>query len=139
MKSLSEGASEVVPLIIANIMTTSQIILTVSLVVAALGVIIEQTSNRRRRAFVNDYGNRPRACYKNLRLMGGFKYKAGTVYYYCLCLGPFVFAPLGCYESPSKRTCDISSAQKGDAWEICALYFRWGWIVALVVLLNMAA
>lgn len=71
--------------------------------------------------------------------MGGFKYKAGTVYYHCLCLGPFVFVPLGCYESSSKRTRDISSALKGDVWEICALYSRWGWLVALVVLLNMAA
>lgn len=120
-------------------MTSSQIILTVSLVAAALGLIIELTSNRRKRAFGNDLCNRPQACYRNLRLMGGFKYKAGTVYHHCLCLGPFVFVSLGCYESSSKRTRDISSALKGDVWEICALYSRWGWLVALVVLLNMAA
>ena len=113
-------------------MTTAQIILIVSLVVASLGLIIELTSNRRKRAWVKDLGNRPETWYKNLRLMGGFKYKAGTIYYQCLCLGPFVFAPLECYVSNSRDIKDIISVQNGNVWEICALYFRWGWLVALV-------
>ncbi len=118
-------------------MTTSQIILIASLVVAALGLIIELTSNRRERTFVRDLGKRPQACYKNLRLMGRFKYKGGTIYYYCLCIGPLIIAPLGCYVSSSKKAGDVSSAQKNNVWEICALYSRWGWLVALVVLLKM--
>lgn len=69
--------------------------------------------------------------------MGGFKYKVGTFYYQCLCLGPFIFAPLGCYVSNSRNIKDIISAQKGNIWEICALYFRWGWIVALVAVLSI--
>lgn len=88
---------------------------------------------------MKDLGNRPEVWYKNLRLMGGFKYKAGTVYYQCLCLGPFIFAPLGCYVSNSRNIKDIISDQKGNVWEICALYFRWGWLVALVTVLSMSS
>jgi len=75
---LSDGASEEVPSIIANIMTKLQITLTVFIVSASLGLIIDQTSNRRRRVFVNNLGNRLQACCKNLRLMSEIKYKAGT-------------------------------------------------------------
>lgn len=118
-------------------MTSAQIIFTASITLAALGLIFELTSNRRKRAIKAADGAKPEFIHRNLRLVGQFKYKAGNIYYHAFCLGPFIFMPIGCYLGEGKRLCEIKGRQKSDAFEIIALYCRWGWLVAAITLALM--
>jgi len=120
-------------------MSAVYVVIIISITLAALGVMIELSSNRRVRKNDLDGGKRPFFMHRNLRLMGNFRYRNGKVYYHCLSLGPFPFAPIGCYVSESRNSSDIQSSQKGQFLEIFALYSRWGWIVALVAVATLIA
>ena len=117
-------------------MVSSQIIFTIAITLAALGLIYELTSNRRKRTIVKSDGHKPEFTHRNLRLIGRFTHKNGQIYYHAFCLGPFIFAPLGCYLVEGRREKTISGRQKSNPIEIMALYCRWGWLVALICILH---
>lgn len=118
-------------------MSTIQIVLIVSIAVAALGLIIELSSGRRNRFLQNDSGNRPSVIHRNFHLTGKFNYKFGLIRYQCFCLGPFIFVPVCCFSCDKHHPKSIMSAQKMKFLEIFALYSRWGWIIAIIALLCM--
>ena len=118
-------------------MVSSQIIFIIALTLAALGFIYELTSNRRERTIVKSDGCKPEFTHRNLRLVGRFTYNNGRIYYHAFCLGPFIFAPIGCYLGEGRSPKDISGKQKSNLVEIIALYCRWGWLVAAMTLIFM--
>lgn len=120
-------------------MSTIYIAIVISITLAALGLIIELSSNRRVREYGPDCGKRPSFVHRNFKLMGDFNYRSGRVYYHCLCIGPFPFAPMGCYVSTSRKGADIQSSQKSKALEVFALYSRWGWLVTFVSIIRLIA
>lgn len=120
-------------------MSTAYIVIAISITLAALGLIIELSSNRRVRKYGPDCGKRPSFVHRNLKLIGNFNYKGGKIYYHCLCMGPFPFVPMGCYVSTSRKGADIKSSQKSKVLEIFALYSRWGWLVAFVSIIFLVS
>ena len=118
-------------------MQTVHLILIISLALAVIGLIIELSSALRERKTITDQGGRPVMMHRNLRLMGKFIFRNGQIFYHCFCLGPFPIFPIGCYNSKSNKAADIVSKQRGNFIEVLALYFRWGWLVAVISLLLM--
>ena len=118
-------------------MTTPELVLIVSSILAIFGLLYESMSKMRVRSMGPDSGKRPVTTHRNLRLLGRFGYKSGRIYYQCFCLGPLPFAPIGCYQSETSQVRDITSSQKGNACEVLALYLRWGWVVAIIALLQI--
>ena len=116
-------------------MTSQIIILLVSIALAISGLMIELLSKSRARRIIPDSGRRPYTSHRNLRVLGHFKYKPGSISYQCFCLGPLPIAPIGCYLCDSGANHAIVSAQKSVILEVCSLYLRWGWVVAFVALL----
>lgn len=101
-----------------------------SLFIACLGVVFPVFCKNRKRRIIESDGNKPSIRHKNLRLIAGFEYQNGKVYYYGYCFGPLPFLLLGCYSSSGHKLSDVDGTQKADALEVAALYSRWGFVVA---------
>lgn len=122
---------------IVFIMSATLIIIIVSVTVAFIGLIFEITSRSRNRHMLPNNGKKPAFVHRNLRLMGGFRYVNGIVFYHSYCLGPFPLVPIGCYVGGSAKSSDVTGSLKANAVEIIALYFRWGWLIAAIALLTL--
>ncbi len=114
-----------------------EIVLVISAAVAILGIILELSTRIRSRNLIDDTDKRPPFFHRNLRLVGRFKYKNGLIRYHCFCLGPFIFAPMGCYMCSNDNRKDVRSSQRWEITEVIALYLRWGWVSFSVSLLCL--
>jgi len=115
-------------------MTTAIITLIISTTLAIIGLALELSSRTRKRQLVQADGKTPSFTHRNLRLMGVFRYKNGTIHYHSYCFGPLPIIPIGCYSCGGNRISDVTGTQKANLLEILSLYLRWGWVVALVSL-----
>ena len=114
-----------------------EIVLAISAVLVLLGIILELTTRIRNRNLIDDTEKMPPFFHRNLRLVGYFKYQNGLIRYHSFCLGPFIFAPIGCYLCSIDNREEVRSSQRWNFIEIFALYLRWGWVSFTVSLLCL--